>query len=281
MDKIELLLNRITEFPTLPTIYSSLLELTSNPRSTVQDVANLISKDQSASIKILKVVNSSIYSLQKRVDNISQAIFYLGFNEVKNITLALSVMEIFSKINSSEFNIIDLWKHSIAVGVISRTLGLKIGLQNPENFFTTGIVHDIGKLFFIKFFKEKYFKLVKTAQDTNARLVDLEKEEFGLHHDQVGSELAALWKLPSQIKNAIDYHNLGLVDGKPEYLVSCVHLANIIAMMLKLGNPGYNTVPQPNFQIWNLLTFPPGTLKDIYPELIESYISSEAILTIK
>lgn len=282
MEKIEHILSRISDFPTLPTIYSSLLDLTSNPRTTVQDVANLISKDQASVVKILKIVNSAVFGLQTKVDTISQAIFYLGFNEVKNIVLAISVMNIFNKgVSSKEFNIVDLWKHSIAVGVITRLLGLKLGIKNVENFFVSGIVHDIGKLFLASFYREKYGELVKIAKEKNIKLTELEINEFGLNHDQIGRELAITWKLPESIVNAIRYHNLGLVNGKPETLVSCVHIANIITQIMRLGNPGYFTVQQPNFLIWNYLNIAPGSFKEMFDVIVSSYKHSESILSLK
>ena len=55
------LIKKVDDFPTLPTIYTTLLDVLANTRTTVQDVANVITKDQASSTKILKIVNSSLY----------------------------------------------------------------------------------------------------------------------------------------------------------------------------------------------------------------------------
>lgn len=57
--RIDYYLNKSKHFPTLPTIYTSLMNVISNPRSTIQDVADVISRDQASSSKLLRIANSS------------------------------------------------------------------------------------------------------------------------------------------------------------------------------------------------------------------------------
>ena len=52
-NRIDYFLNKSKHFPTLPTIYTSLMNVLSNPRSTIQDVTDVISRDQSSASKLL------------------------------------------------------------------------------------------------------------------------------------------------------------------------------------------------------------------------------------
>lgn len=281
MKKIQALIDRIDEFPTLPSIYTSLLEVISNPNSTVQDVANIIQKDQSSTVKILKSVNSSLYGIQGKISNLNQAIFYLGFNEVKNLLISISVIDIFSNIkSSSNFNIADFWKHSIAVGVITRSIGKLLSIKDLDNFFLSGIIHDIGKLFFLKFFKDEYLDLINSTGKNNRLIIEEELDAFGVSHCVVGSLIAMKWKLPVPITNVINNHITGLISGKPDLLCMSVHLADIIARTLELGNPGDNFVPEPNFDIWKEMMLPQGAIMNIYPEIINNYNQSINVLLI-
>ncbi len=275
------IISRLDDFPTLPTIYSSLLDSISNPRSTVQDVADIISKDQSSSIKLLKVVNSSIYGFKTRIDTVSQAIFLMGFNEVKNIVLSLSVFQIFNSINSqSKFNVVDLWKHSIGVAVASRLLGVTLGIKNVENYFLAGLMHDIGKLVFFKLFPDDYSKAVDEAFNTNIRIKDSEKKFFVIDHDILGDLLAEKWKLPISIRNCIKHHSSGSIDGRIDIQVACVHLANVITSLLELGNSGDDIVDEPNYNIWNELSFKENSLRGLYEQITLQYEQSLSILTL-
>jgi HD-like signal output (HDOD) protein len=279
MIKLENVIEQIEEFPTLPTIYTQLLEVMANPRSTVADVANIISQDISSSTKILKHVNSPFYHIQGEIDTISQAIFYIGFNEVKNLVITLSVLDIFNEKHSdSKFNIVDLWKHSIAVGVITRIIGQLIGIKNIENYFLSGVIHDIGKLFFLKTMKKEYTTVVDYVADKNVVIQNAEEKIFGFDHMLTGGLLAKKWKLPQTITNSIVNHNTGRVKDQADIQVSCVHLANIIARIMEFGFPGDDLVPQPNKEIWNFLNIDPATYPQILTKITDNYEQSLSIL---
>jgi putative nucleotidyltransferase with HDIG domain len=281
-DKVNYYLYKSNQFPTLPTIYTSLIQVVSNSRSTIQDLAEVILKDQASVVKLLKVVNSSLYSLQGKVTTVNQAIFYLGFNVVKNVLLTLSVMEIFDKVNKSDkFNVVDLWKHSIAVGVIAKIIATKLQIKDTENFFVAGIIHDIGKLFFVNFFSDEYSKIIEKIQDTNIPISVLEIEVFGMSHEMIGSELAKKWNLPPILRNTIEYHDKGTISGKTELVLSCVHLANTIASLMKIGYSGDNSIPQLSFEIWNMINLPEGSFKDMYSTIISTYTTANNILSLK
>ncbi|HPO62085.1 MAG TPA: HDOD domain-containing protein [Candidatus Kapabacteria bacterium] len=275
------LINSINDFPTLPTIYNSLLVTLQNPRSTIQDIANVISNDQVVVLKILKVTNSSLYGFNKKIDTITDAIFLLGQNEIKNIVLALSVMKIFSQIKSiSNFNVTDLWKHSIAVGVIAKSLGELSGTMNTENLFVSGIIHDFGKLFFLKVAREEYLEIINNAIENKISLSSSEKLHFGINHDIIGGLLAKKWQLPNNIIESINFHNSKKLSFTNNKQIACIQLANIIANMLNLGNPGYEIIDQPSFDIWSILNLPPGSLVNMHSSILEQYYQSVQILSL-
>ncbi|MBU4395064.1 MAG: HDOD domain-containing protein, partial [Proteobacteria bacterium] len=71
-----------TELPTLPTVASALISLTSREDTTLTDIADLVSKDIALSAKILKVSNSAFYSFPQQIGSINQAVSILGINAV-------------------------------------------------------------------------------------------------------------------------------------------------------------------------------------------------------
>ena len=276
------LISIVDEFPTLPTIYSQLLEIMANPHSTVMDVAKIIEQDQASATKVLKAVNSSLYGLQVRVGSISKAIFHLGFNEVKNLVITLSLINLTSKMsNFHNFSIVDFWKHSIGVGVTSRALGSIIKAPNIEDFFISGIIHDIGKLVFINYYSQDYAKVIDMATVKLLPIRQAEREYFGFNSSIVGEMLADKWKLPDPIKRSIKYQHVGMVEGKPNNLVACVHLAVVISKLLNLGDSGDTIVPKPNPAIWSNLNLPSNTLINLLPKIMSDFNQSTTVLLLK
>jgi HD-like signal output (HDOD) protein len=276
---IKKIVSQINDFPTLPTIYTSLLDLIGNPRASVADVANIVAQDIAASTKILKAVNSSVYSLQTKVDTITQAIFHLGFNEVKNLVVTLSVLDMFETTSSVQsFNMIDLWKHSIAVAVTTRNIGKEIGIKNVENYFLAGLIHDIGKFIFLKTLSVDYIPVIKYLEKEDINIEIAENEILGINHCIVGELLVKRWGLPSSITNSIRYHSTGFIGDEANLQVACVHLADIIARTLELGYPGDNLVPEPNEKVWSVLKMQNGAITSLIPKILTDFEQSVSIL---
>ena len=275
MDIISKILKSVEDFPTLPTVYTALTDVMANPNSTSTDAANVIIRDQASSAKILKTANSPLYGFRGRIDSISQAIFYIGFEEVKNLIIALSVIDIFKSAKlASNINPVDFWKHSIAVGVITKLIGREFGVKNLENYFVSGILHDIGKLLFLKFLTKDYENTVNYAAEKKIIIKDAESISLGITHTIAGELIAEKWKLPAPIRNAIKYHHTGIVDSKVKFLPAAVHIADITARMLGLGNAGDEFIPEPNFAIWKDLTLPDDFFADNYQKIILDYDTS-------
>jgi len=277
--EIDKILKQIEDIPTLPTIYTSLINAISNPRSSVSDVANIVAQDISTSTKLLKTVNSSIFSLRKKVDTVSEAIFHLGFNEVKNIVVSLSVINIFKDISSiSHFNVLDLWKHSLGVAVTTRNIGQIIGYKNLENYFLAGLIHDIGKLFFLKVIPDNYSYVISEVIENNLTIEEAENKILGINHRDVGALLAEKWELPESIVNSIKYHNTGFIEDSPNLQTACVHLANIITRTMELGYTGDNYIHKPNDKIWDVIKLQNKQIKSIVPKIKEDFKQSLSIL---
>lgn len=257
MDSLNKILSKIDEFPTLPTIYSAMSDVMANPRSTAADVASIIMSDQAAATKILKATNSPIYGFRGRITNITQAVTYIGFTEVRNLIIAMAVIEIFSKTNSAgTFSPVELWRHSIAVGAMARTIGQHVGARDLENFFLAGILHDIGKLLFYKFIPREYEQAINYALDNNISAKEAETEILGINHVTAGVALAEKWKLPPIINEAIQYHTSGITKGNAWDLVACVHVANIASALYEFGRAGEDMVPEPKYEVWSILNLP-------------------------
>src|ERR1043165_7013385 len=106
--------NAISHIATLPEITLKIIELVENPRSTAQDLNKLISNDPALCARILKVVNSAFYGLPGQIGSINRAGGLLGFNPVKNISIAASLAKLFRGGSlTPEFSAKDLWTHSV------------------------------------------------------------------------------------------------------------------------------------------------------------------------
>ncbi|MCX7875254.1 MAG: HDOD domain-containing protein [Melioribacteraceae bacterium] len=277
----EKLINSINKLPTLPTIFTAITEAIEDPYTTNTKLANIILTDQSTTLKILKVANSPLYGFHGKIDSISDAILYIGRNEVKDIVFTLSVISMFSKeIKIKGFRPVDFWAHSIAVGVISRNVANAIGEKKLENYFLSGVLHDIGKIIFLEYAGEDYKKVFELVKEKNCLIKEAEKEILGITHEEVGKLLAEKWRIPESIQDVILFHDNCVKSNTSNnnLLISIVHLSNILSHILELGYSGYDIIPKPNTLIWDTLKIKKGTLTELKEKFINDYTSTVKLI---
>ncbi|OGK03183.1 MAG: hypothetical protein A2350_13915 [Candidatus Raymondbacteria bacterium RifOxyB12_full_50_8] len=201
-------LSEIERLPTLPVVIRELQALIVNPRSNMSQIAKAISRDQAIASRVIRLVNSAFYGLRTPVASIQQAIVILGLNTVKNITLGVSVVNSFgSSVAASIFDREQFWIHGFATALASKYLARGLKYPEPEDFFLTGLLHDIGILVLDQFFHDEFVQVLQCTVRQKALFHHIEKECLATDHCEIGSLLAEKWGLPKFVIDAIRYHH--------------------------------------------------------------------------
>lgn len=229
-------MTRVTEISSLPEITTRIVALVEDPKSTAQDMHEIVRNDPALATKVLKVVNSAFYGLPAQIANLDRAIVMLGLSAVKNIALAASLSRLFKPGAISErFDARDLWTHSIAVGVCARMLA-DLTHSHVEETFVAGLVHDVGLLVEYQLFPEKLREITQRAEAGEEDFLALEREVIGADHQAFGAALAAKWKFPPGLRAAISFHH-DAESLAPELrrFVTVIQLADGICCQNELG----------------------------------------------
>jgi putative nucleotidyltransferase with HDIG domain len=101
-----------------------------------------------------------------------------------------------------------LWKHSTLAGPVTAALAKQSELDaDPDEAFTAGLLHDIGKNALANSHREAYEKVVARVYNEKLGFVEAERDEFGFDHAELGAHVAERWKLPSRLVTAIRNHH--------------------------------------------------------------------------
>ena len=92
-DQVRSLVGGIERLPSLPQLYWELTRALENPTVSLPEVATILSKDVSMIARLLQIVNSAYFSLQRRVTDVQDAVVYLGLNTVRNLVLSMELLE--------------------------------------------------------------------------------------------------------------------------------------------------------------------------------------------
>ncbi len=272
--KVNDILSKIEDLPTLPTVFAELERVLSDPKVTANEVANIIEKDMALAARILKVVNSAYYGFPKRISTISRSVVILGFNEIKNIALSISILDMFqSKQKQGGLDFEEFWKHSLAVGLISSLIARRIGkekIENPETAFISGLLHDVGRIVMDQYIPQ-YPKVIEIAKTKHYLLTSVEVAVFGFTHMDIGRLLIKRWNLPENLTLVAGYHSKPLEkqsSSNKKYfpLISAVHVADIIARAARFGNAGDIYVPSLVLECWKEIGLSLGDLESLIDE---------------
>lgn len=199
------------QLPTLPVLFTEFTKLMENPLVSNKKVAELIMKDQSMVVKVLKLCNSAIYSNRQEITNLTNAITFLGLGVLRNLILQISLVRLFplGKYNIPEFDITVFWEHSLASAYYTDLLARRLKLPHNENYYIAGLTHDIGKLAIYQFHPEHFARAVSLLLETGKNDYEVETEVMGVDHTDVGAFLAEKWKFKAEITEAIRCHHHG------------------------------------------------------------------------
>jgi len=242
-DEVKFVLKRLSELPTLPAALYQMLDALSNPKLSMAKISRIVSQDPALASKMLKLANSPYYGFQREVRSVEHAMVLLGVETVKALALGVSIFNTFH--DSSDLagiNKAGLWTHFLAVAFCARQFASVVQVSEPDAAFTSGLIHDIGRLALLRLFPSESVAVVEAIEDGELSLLEAEERAFGLDHQTAGSFLAKRWSLPDDLQDAIAFHHDRTALDKGD-LVGAVYLAEKTCKLRGLGWTGEVRVP--------------------------------------
>lgn len=191
--------------PTIPPVLTGIIALIDDDRAGAKKLVELIERDQALTARLLRLANSAFFGQARKVATIPRAVLLLGFSTVRNLALGVKVWDTLGT-GVSRGELERLWAHAVEVAAAARVIARQQRQVNPDEAFTTGLLHDVGQLVLALRMKELYWETVNKATSTE-QLAGLEQANLGVDHAEVGSWLLEAWNLPALIVEAVRRHH--------------------------------------------------------------------------
>ncbi|MCL2382269.1 MAG: HDOD domain-containing protein [Treponema sp.] len=247
----------IKTMPSLPTSVTKVLEICNNPNTSPADLNQVISLDPVLVGRVLKLINSAYYGLGQPVTSLARAIIMLGINTVKNLALSTAVMgHLPSKNKSPGLDMEGFWRHSLCVGVSAKLLARKRGVDPKltEEYFTAGLLHDIGKIPLNAVLSNEYMRTVSSGDKERKSLFRAEESILGLNHCSAGDMIRAAWKLDGAVGDAIvHHHDFDEYSGGHKDVLYSTVTANWFVSLSGIGFSGDLHPEKPRPHVWEAL----------------------------
>jgi HD-like signal output (HDOD) protein len=231
-EQVKTLVARINKLPTLPSTYQQLVEALKHPNSSIEDVTRVIARDPAMTARLLKLVNSAYFGLQKPVADVARAGALLGLDRIMALVLGQGIFSDCEAPRVPGFNMDALWHHSVTTAAAAHRIAIAEQMDRDQvaAAFLAGMLHDIGKLVLAMGLPEQYASVLRQASDKPGELHSIEMRELHAAHTDVGAYLVGLWGLPNTIAEAIAFHeDPAQAPDKTFGLPAVIHVADRLA----------------------------------------------------
>jgi HD-like signal output (HDOD) protein/CheY-like chemotaxis protein len=203
-DRVMALAMQWERLPSVPEIYSDMIELLSDPDASLQDVGSLLERDLALTAKALHVANSALFGLAHRVSRPAEAAAFLGIDALKSLVLATDVYSQFAKAMPRGFPAARLSRRSRRVGAAARRIAqLEGGTRELlDEALCAGLLSDVGILVLASNRYSQFQEVVSLELPRG----EAERQVFGATHAEVGGYLLGLWGLPPAVVAAVGFH---------------------------------------------------------------------------
>ena len=236
MKTMDDILDSVGSLPPLPDTALRLMGVLNDPRSTLDDIVEVIRYDQSVTSEVLRLCNSAYFGISRQVTSLNEAMLRLGTVKVLQMVMSVHTNSMLRQEQEGyglERGV--LWRHSVAVALASSIVAQRIDLPNANLVFTAGLLHDIGKVVLSQYVASEFAEIVRLVTDESQSFSEAEERVLGFSHEQIGAVVSEQWRLPEPIVRCIRYHHEPGALEPPDPLVDTVYLANTVCLLLGIG----------------------------------------------
>ena len=231
------------EVPRLPYVVQQILACSQNAQANAKKLATIITTDAVISAQILKTVNSAYYGFPKQITSIKHAVVLIGFQEVSNLAIGLSLSSLLEGNNSEPFYR-DFRAHALGTANFALLLAKKFSYHDISTAYTGGLLHDFGMLMLFSWQPKIYQQIISLSLTEKQSLTDSEKQMIGFDHLEAGKLVGHLWHLPEQLLLCMQCHNsIKTTPDQENILLALIDLANLLAH--QAGFPVTAGIPAP------------------------------------
>lgn len=221
----------LDNIPPMPRVAAEIMTQLNSPQSSAERLADIIASDPAVAARVLRIANSSFYSMSRQVTNLSMAIVVLGERTLKNLVLAASLRGINRVFGAKEKM---LWEDSMVCALASRFLAQALAVGNPEDVFVAGLFRHIG-LIVINNQPDLDTDYIIPSLRQGTDHSEYEQAQFGATHSDIGATVLERWNLSEQLCYVARHHAAPRPDPAVDTTLTSITAVVNIADYL----PGY------------------------------------------
>lgn len=236
MSRLEEILVLTKHVPPFPKVAQRVMDLLKEDDVNAVQLAEVIQYDQAITANVLKMCNTSYFGLPRKVTSLDDALVILGHDTLKDIIIASSSAKFFIGTVGAGYQLEqgEMWRHSVAVGIMAKLLVRHIQDVDPGSAFTCGLLHDIGKRFLSAFVADEFKEIMEMVDGKRCSFVEAERELLGMDHAELGGAILEKWEFAPDLVDAVrSHHQPDALEKAP--LTALIALSNSLVISMGIG----------------------------------------------
>lgn len=232
--EIRELLKQTDKLPNVPEVVRQLIQQLNNPAADYGEIAEKVSKDQTLSLKILRLVNSAHFGLRRKVSSIDEAVVMLGMVRLKTIVIASGIAGSVKAVEGLDLK--KFWSESFQVAALSKWFAERDTNVDPDIAFTAGLIHNIGQLLLHLAQSTQAQEIQRLIEESSYNRSAAEIEILGFTSTEAGQALLDMWTFPAELGIAVLQHKEPTSFDEPSALAAVVNLACVVNSAVRNGD---------------------------------------------
>lgn len=228
------LADRTDRLVSLPAVAIEMLRLTDQPTIDAFALCECLESDPAMAAKLLRVVNSSLYSMPRQIASLREALTIIGVQPLKMLVLGFSLPEdLLAGVSGEALQ--RYWTETLTTATAGRLIAEAGWGRLGDEVLVAGLLQGIGQLVLLRHLGEDYAQLLAATgnplpMQPRRSPLPIERESFGFDHRALSAELVRRWYLPERLAEAIERQDgrFALVDleGDEACLAQSLSIAN-------------------------------------------------------
>lgn len=231
-EKLKAELEACKTLPSPPGVATQIIQLANDPEADMNQIAKVLAVDPAITTKILRIANSPMYAMQRKTENLRQALLVLGLNATISLALSFSLLKSWQTDDDAgglDYSL--FWRRAFLAATASRALANAVGVKDAEELFLCCLIQDIGMMALDRTQPDLYAKL-EGSQVAERTFTERERERLGADHAEIGGWLLEKWRFPERIQQAVtaSHRPNSIAKQSPDGMFArCVALSGMIA----------------------------------------------------
>ncbi len=287
-DELAARIKHLRELKGFSPAVAHLLRTIDDPSAAMDQIVEAAGLDQALATRFLWLANSAAFSRGAPVTSLRKAIVRIGTGKLREAAVSIGILERFGEGSDELIHYGRFWEHSISVAAAAAEIVHASPMTKelePDIAFTTGLMHDIGRLMLIEELGDLYAQVIQAARDLSIPLHQAEAKLLLLNHAKAAEEPLFQWRFSAKIIRPITLHHLPVasiraLQGPDRYSVMVLVLANTLAQSLILGESGEDTIEEA-LPLADDLALPADCLSQIELRIKESWRDLRTVVVMK